>query len=319
MSLKIAFHEPHLTVRGTSVALYDYARYNQELLGNESVIILPREGVSKSDPLAMVKFVSKFRVLVYNPGNLDSVLEEEKCDVLYCIKYGKNDGIFSRKIKTVIHCVFDMSEPHGNVYAGVSSELAKKFGSSVFVPHMVSLKPSETKMNLREKLNIPGNAIVFGRYGGTDTFDLPYNWKIIKKILEVRDDVYFLFINTPDFYHHDRILHLPVVTDDNEKNLFINTCDAHLEAGTLGHSFGLAIAENSINNKPVIAYTSQNLWNTAHISILKDKAIYFSNETELYNVLFNFKPEDYTGKDLNCYRDYTPEKVMEIFRTVFLA
>ena len=36
--MKIGFHTNHLSLRGTEIAVYDYALHNQELLGNESVI-----------------------------------------------------------------------------------------------------------------------------------------------------------------------------------------------------------------------------------------------------------------------------------------
>ena len=37
--MKIAFHQPHLSERGTTVAMFDYAYYNEVLLNNESIII----------------------------------------------------------------------------------------------------------------------------------------------------------------------------------------------------------------------------------------------------------------------------------------
>ena len=37
--MKIAFHSNQLGLRGTEIALFDYAYYNRELLGNESIII----------------------------------------------------------------------------------------------------------------------------------------------------------------------------------------------------------------------------------------------------------------------------------------
>ena len=39
MSIKIAFHSYQLGERGTEVCLYKYAKYNREILGNESIII----------------------------------------------------------------------------------------------------------------------------------------------------------------------------------------------------------------------------------------------------------------------------------------
>lgn len=315
--MKIAFHSDRLCIRGTSVAMYDYANHNELLLKNTSVIITKKG--EKHDKLGLERFQSRFQVLFYeNKNQLETILQEQKCDILYCIKYGKNDGIFSTTIKTVIHCVFDMTEPHGNVYAGVSDALAKKFGRTLSVPHMIGLKPSETGENLREKFSIPSDAIVFGRYGGLDTFNLQFCWETIIFLINSRSDIYFLLNNTPKFYNHKQIIYTDAITTEKEKSAFISTCDAHIECGNLGHSFGLAIGEFSVNNKPIIAYKVPNLWNKAHIEILGDKALYFSNQSEFYKILANFRPADYRNKNNNCYTEYTPEKVMKIFKAVFI-
>jgi len=309
--MRVAFHTPLICVRGSSVALYDYAHYNETLLGNSSVILIPKENLGKSDPLGLIRYASRFRVIPYT--NLEETLEEENCDLLYCIKYGKNDGILSKKVKTAVHCVFDMSEIHGDVYTGVSETLARKFGHSLFVPHMVSLTPDNTS-NLRRTLNIPENAVVFGRYGGMDTFDLIFCQDVIKELLTKTTDRYFLFINTPRFVEDPRVFYLDKITEEKEKNRFISTCDAHIECGSMGHTFGLAIAEFSVHGKPIIVYDSPALWNTAHLQILGQDAIRFSNREEFYTVLSNFSPY----KARNCYSDYAPEKVMNIFKKVFL-
>jgi hypothetical protein len=88
-----------------------------------------------------------------------------------------------------------MSEPHGEVYAGVSRAMASKFGKDLYVPHMVGLKPVG-KDNLRGQLGIPENGIVFGRYGGVDTFNIKFCMDIIIWLVNTRRDIYFIFINT---------------------------------------------------------------------------------------------------------------------------
>jgi len=320
--VKIAFYNPIICVRGTSVALFDYAKYNQEILGNKSIIITPESRLAESDPYGLVHFARNFTIKTHSDMNdLDRILIEEKCDLLYVIKYGTNDGIFSKKVKTVIHCVFDMSYPHGDVYAGVSRALAAKFGQTLFVPHMVGLKPSTTKENLRKALNIPETAIVFGRYGGLDTFNIEFCWEVIFELVNQRSNMYFLFINTPMKISHPRIIYLDKITEEDDKNRFICTCDAHIECGTLGHSFGLTIAEFSVNNKPIITWKPEPpnfLWNTAHLEILGDRGIYYKDKEEFKNILSAFNPADYKDKDMNCYTDYTPEKVMKIFDKVFI-
>jgi hypothetical protein len=62
--MNILFHENQLCVRGTSVALYDYAHYNETILGNVSYIAAP----SNSDLSALEKFKTRFgdRVILYN-------------------------------------------------------------------------------------------------------------------------------------------------------------------------------------------------------------------------------------------------------------
>jgi len=75
--------------------------------------------------------------------------------------------------------------------------------------------------------------------------------------------------------------------DINKKVEFINTCDAMIHARQMGETFGNAIAEFSIKNKPII--TSRGYDNN-HLHILKDKAIIYNqnNVEEIYNIFKNF-------------------------------
>lgn len=314
--VKIAFYSDGLDVRGTCTAMYDYAHYNEILLKNESIIITQKNN-SYNNEIAIEKFQKRFKVFFYD------IIEEiqdfiSDCDIIYYIKYGKNDHFLPKNIKIVIHCVFDMTDPHGDVYAAVSETLARKFNKTLFVPHMIGLLPSINKNdNLRKSLNIPEDAIVFGRHGGQDTFNLQFTKDVINNIVENNPKLYFLFVNTPKFGHHHHLIFLDKIITYDEKNKFINTCDAHLECGNLGHTFGLSIGEFSVNNKPIISYGGPT-WNNAHKDILKDKGIYFYNNIDFYNILTTFNPEEYKNKDLNCYKDYSPEKVMKIFKEIFI-
>ena len=314
--VKIAFYSNSLNVRGTCTDIFDYAHYNEILLNNESIIISKKNNI-ESDTIAIKKFEKRFEVFYYD--NIEEIQDiVEDCDIFYHIKYGLNDDFLPTNAKNVIHCVFDMSDPHGDVYAAVSETLAKKYGQTLFVPHMIGLPPAHDKTdNLRKTLNIPDDAVVFGRHGGQDTFDLQFARDIIAKIVNENNNIYFIFVNTPVFYIHPRIIFMDKIITYEEKNRFISTCDAHIECGTLGHTFGLAIGEFSINNKPIITY-GEWTWNNAHKEILGDKAIYFTDSDNFYSILTTFNPEDYKDKDLNCYKDYTPEKVMEKFRYVFI-
>lgn len=313
--MKIVFHTPSIDVRGTCVSLYDYAHYNEIILGGRSVI-LTRKDLDHEEE-ALYKFAKRFEIRFYtDPSKIDETIDD--CDIFYTLKYGKpDDNIISKTKKSCIHCVFDLSTPHGHVYAAVSDTLAKKFGHDKYVPHMISLSPSIRGENMRNSLKIPENAIVFGRHGGRDTFDLNFVMKVIQKIVQETENIYYIFVNTPCFYKHDRIIHLDKIADTDEINRFIMSCDAMIHAQSLGETFGIAIGEFSINNKPIIAYNG-NVWNDHYKNILKDKALWYVTEDECYKQMINFDPTFYKDKDMNCYKEYSPEKVMKKFKEVFI-
>jgi len=313
--MKIVFHTEQLDVRGTCVAIYDYAHFNETILGNKSVI-LTKVNNEKNDMISVEKFKNRFTVLLYsNKEDIPFIINGY--DIIYTIKYGSDDSFIFEGIKNVIHAVFDMSQPHGDVYAGISKTIADKYGKELYVPHMISLRPSTSKENLRHKLNIPESANVFGRYGGLDCFNLELAYNAISRIVHEDNNTYFLFINTPYFINHQQVIYLNKITTEEDKNIFISTTDAYLEASTLGHSFGLAIGEFSVNNKPIIAYDGE-CWNKEHLRILGDKAVLFKTEEELYNIFKTFDKIKFENEDMNCYREFSPENVMEQFKKVFI-
>jgi hypothetical protein len=316
---KICFFTPAIDVRGSCTALYDYAVSIKEYYNIDGIIITYPLEKQNYDDIALKKFSQRFPIFFCeDTQQIDEILTKENCDMLYCIKYGKNDGIISNRFLTAIHCVFDMSEPHGDIYAGVSEYVAKKYNKELFVPHMTSLQPSKTKENMRKILGIPEEALVFGRHGGYDTFNLGFAQEVISHVVRERDDIYFVFVNTPQFDNHEHIFFLDKIIDNDSKNKFINTCDAHLECGTLGHSYGLSCSEVSINNLPMILYDSPTLWNRSHIDILNDKAKYFHNDGELHHILTTFNKEHHRTRNWNAYREYTPKKVIKKFYDVFI-
>lgn len=316
MSKTIIFHNDRIDERGTCVSMYDYGHYNEVILNNKSIIMTKKSG--DHVPEVIHKFSKRFKILYYNN---ESEIEElvKNYDIFYTITYGtKNiNKVNVTNIKYCIHCVFDLSEPHGDVYAAVSKTLADKFNSPLYVPHMVGLMSSRTKENMRKELGIPEDAVVFGRHGGRDTFDLHIAKKAIVNAVNAFEHIYFIFVNTPVFYNHVRIIHLDKIIDLGEKNRFICSCDAMIHAQSLGETFGLCIGEFSVNNKPIICYNGK-VWNGHYLNILKDKAFYYKTEDELYSILTTFNPKERPNKDWNQYKQYSPENVMKKFKEVFI-
>ena len=325
--MKIAFYSPHLALRGTEVTMYDFAHYNEKILGNESIIIY-NDNNPANHPTVIAKFAKRFKKVHSLKGPdfnftwqsehtvplIDEVIEKEGCDALYMQKFGNNDGVFSTKCKTLVLVASQVCEPHGDVYAYISDWLSQHVSGGKYpaVPSIVDLP--EVEGDFRELLNIPESATVFGRSGGQDTWNLPWASQIVSDIVREREDIFFVFQNTPQFFMHPNIKYLPPTGDMEFKVKFINTCDAMLHARIEGESFGLSCAEFSLKNKPVITWAGSSDRN--HIETLGEKGIYYMEPQELYYALTTFKKQP--EKDWNAYRHFNPQDVMKIFDEVFL-
>lgn len=315
----VAFLSNKLTLRGTEVAMYDYADYNELLLRNKSIIITRNYDLIKHEydvsSDAYMKFSKRFLVEYYaNQSDIDAIVESHKVTHLYIIKAGGMDGLYSTKCKNLIHCVFSTNQPHGNIYSAISSDVNRVNKTNFpVVPHMI--RNFNTTEHLRHELNIPLNAIVFGRFGGMESFDITFVHKVIENILKTRYDIFFLFMNTNRFYEHPHIIYLKGTTDMEYKRKFINTSDALLHARSGGETFGLTCGEFAIEKKTVITYSESRERN--HINILGDKAVLYKDPESLLSVLSEFTKNKY-NMDGNHYLDYSPVNIMNIFNQVYL-
>ena len=312
--LKIAFWDNCLCERGTTVALYDYAYYNRKILGNESIILYNTSRI-ENNAAVIDKFKKEFAVFgVPHFSQADNILTENGCDVLYIIKAGDNEGQVSRVVKTVVHCVFSCSQPHGDIYASIAPWVPANDGKYPHVPHLISLPDNDHDM--RKRLGIPEDATVFGRHGGYEQFDIPYVHQTVYEIAKHFRNIYFLFVNTRPFCPDlPNIIHLGQIIDLNDKVEFINTCDAMIWARSGGEVFSLSQGEFSIRNKPII---TTNCGADGHVHLLGNRALWY-NQNNLYTILVTFDREEVKFQDWNAYREYTPEKVMNVFKDVFLT
>jgi hypothetical protein len=313
--MNIAFWDNSLGERGTTVSLYDYAYYNQTILKNKSFIFYDK---NRSDNIKEIidKFEKQF--VIHETDNfkeVDDYIKKYNITHIYIIKSGAKDDRISKIAKNCIHCVFNCFEPHGDIYSSISPWINGNNGQYPTVPHMINLPVNHTN-NMRKKLNIPENAIVFGGYGGNTSFDIPLVHNTVINVALNNPNIYFLFANFYKFYDNlPNIIHLPMITDLEEKVEFINTADAMLWGRSNGETFGIAIGEFSSKNKPVIA---MKIGDISHVHLLGDKGIWYTNESDLYDILTKFNPDIERTKDWNAYKDYTPEKVMEIFKKIYL-
>jgi len=329
----VGFYSPHLCVRGTEVAMYDYAYFNEVILGNKSVILYHRDDI-RNDVHAIRKFSARFDVVplagfLYDRFNVKNCSEEvnkvleiaisqRNITDLYIIKGGWNDGVCPGNVRTLIHCIACApynEEKHGTVYAYGSEWLSEHCSESQapVVPYMINVQ--HHNRSLRDCFGIPENAVVLGRHGGYETFDLPFVKNVLRSLIGVRPDLWILFMNTERFYDHERIIHLPRSSTMSYKTAFINTCDYMLHARYIGESFGLACGEFSVLNKPIITWSGSE--ERHHIRVLGDSGIYYKSSLDLFRLLLQLpRPPQL---DHNRYRRYEPRQVMDLFHKIYLS
>lgn len=316
---KIAFLTNKLTLRGSEVNLFNYADANERLLNNESVIITRSlELALKVSPIdvhpdAYKMFESRFKVFYYtHPQDIEEYIRQNKIDAIFIEKYGVPDELNITSCKSIIHAIFDTKHPHGTHYTSISDTLNRENGTPdvPVLPNIVKVHP--TTDDLRNNLQIPTDAIVFGSYGGADQFNIPYIIQAVKDVSAKHPNIYFLFMNFKRFCPDSaNVIFMQGTADVEFKRKFINTCNAMLYGRKQGESFGIACGEFSICNKPIIASTSVVTENRHHLETLKECAVTHNSYDELVEILTNWVPKDVSS---NGYFQYTEDKVMDLFK-----
>jgi hypothetical protein len=312
--MNVAFWDNYLCERGTTVSLFDYAYHNQTILKNNSFIFYDKN-IKENNNNIINKFKKHFTVHgTENFTEVDEYLKLYNITHIYIIKYGHKDDRISNIAKNCIHCVFVCTQPHGDIYSSISPWIKGYNANYPVVPHMINL-PTHNN-NMREELNIPQNAVVFGGYGGKDSFSIDFVKNVVYNIAKNNSNIYFLFANFNKFCPElPNIIHLSTIIDLDEKVKFINTTDAMLWARQDGETFGISIGEFSSKNKPVIA---MKIGDVAHFYLLGNKGMWYNNYESLNNILLNFNPKIARTEDWNAYKNFTPEKIMETFKCVYL-
>ena len=116
---------------------------------------------------------------------------------------------------------------------------------------------------------------------------------------------------------HPNIIHLDATYDLEEKSAFVNACDAMIHARSGGETFGCAVAEFSMCNKPVITF--RNSGEKSHLEILDNRAITYDNLNELYDILRDLKTYTIHNDYYKAYDNYSPTIIMKKFKDIFLS
>lgn len=332
--MRLGFHSYQIGLRGTEVALFDYASGAREQLAHESVVFTPRRGQHHPDVLE--RFRERFEVVLYDQPR------EIACDALYAIKRGLPDRLLTRPPR-LVHAVFDVSQPNGHRFAAVSAWLAaqkpgptpplqllgqrlqaafKRKNPPValwpvpHVPHIVEIAQHDD--DLRAELGIPGDAVVFGRHGGEQTFDLPFVKAAVIETLERRRDAWFVFLLTPVFVDHPRVIHLQGASDAAYKRAFVNTSDYMLHAREVGETFGLSVAEFSAAGRPVLTYSLSR--ERAHLEHLAELEHFrYENYEQVLALLTSLPRRAPDPRAVEAWQRFSTTQVMPVFARVFLG
>ena len=327
MIYKIAFFCKHFTERGTEKTTYDYAEFNENILGNQSFIICFSDEIIKknkfhySKKFVKDKYRKRFQIFeIENIYEIKDILINNQITHFYTQSHGFHRDIFqfsNSKIwgncKTIYHCAFGPMVRQGSTKRCiVGSYLNKRFSKDIPVlPPIV--RPYKNLGDLRKKLGIPENGIVIGRHGGKQTFDIQFVKDCIRETIENDKNIYFLFVNTEKFIEHSRIFYFYDVSD-LKLSKFIGTCDAMIHGRYDGETFGLAVAEFSVANKPVITYGKSK--DKEHLIILKNKCLIYNNKKELLEIFKQLKFTLKIKRSWNAYEDYEPASVMKKFEDI---
>ena len=320
--MKLAFLLEVPNIRGSTVASYDYAHFAETLLNHECFFVCNRSKKELMHPLGVERLQSRFPIeWIDDLGELDSVLSRQKADFMYTLRTGHAEPWIPTVCPTGVHVMFQHYQPYGTTYAYISewlSVLAKEhLGVDVpYVPHMVH-GPTTPIVDIRAHLGIPKEAIVFGRYGGFEQFDIKLAQRAIIGAVRRRKDIYFLMMNTQPFETHPQIIYVPPQTGLQEKCDFIHACDAMIHARRRGESFGMSIAEFLHQGKPVICWFTGNDKN--HVHMLGNQGIYYRTMEDLITIFMQFRPEMFPAERYkNIAAQFLPEPVMARFERVFL-
>ena len=315
---KILFHSNQLCIRGTTVSTTDYARYNQEILGNDSIICYDINS-PMNETSVLEGLEKRFKVIGHHGYNdIKKIIDKEKIDFAYFQRGGWTEPL-PDNCKIGVHAVFQHYQPHGDIYAYISEWLSDVMSEQnrvtpvSWVPYTIQL-PTPNK-DYREEWNIRPDQFIFGRHGGKPTFDLHFVKQQIFNLINQRDDFVFVFLGTDPWINHPNVRFINGVYDLQTKSNIINTWDAMIHARAEGESFGAAIAEALSLNKPVLAW--ENGYDLHHTKVLNNSNLLYSEDTiweKLNNIKELSKKEDWSQR----VKQFKPNIVMNKFNEVFL-
>ena len=146
-----------------------------------------------------------------------------------------------------------------------------------YLPHIVDVS-SQPPIDY-QRLGLTDQHFVILRYGGYDTFDIPWVQHELLHFIKTNINAVAILVNTKPFCEHERILYLPRFTNQIDRNRLLASCDVFLHGRSRGESFGMALVEAMQANCPILASTEGVDRN--HVELLKDSGALYSSQIDL--------------------------------------
>jgi hypothetical protein len=213
---------------------------------------------------------------------------------------------------------------------------------------MDMIKKEDVHGVLRKRLGIGERDLVLCNHGGSGSFNVPLAFDGMRTALQqleqrkvkadskdmdkdsggsdsIHRNLHFILLNTKvprDMDSFKQIHRLPATVDAIEKERYFYACDAMLHGRSDGETFGMAIGEMSVRNKPIITCSNKkHSQNNEHLRILGDKAFLYDSAEDLVRIIQGlFRDGVDKEKSYNAYYPkYGPREVMHIFNKTLLS
>lgn len=319
--LTICFNLWTIDGRGMPTSAMNFAHFAETDLGHKSVVLAgPNGGAGDTDPRRRSDFsqsnydriCSRFPVRFYD--RMEQFLEvakEMECNIIYTQDNagGENTGlrVFQGSgIKTIFHCMGWCHHRNGDLFAVTSSWMQAMYNQGPIIPLIVTECPRAqpgAPQKLRADRDIPIDAPLLCYLGSSGSFNLDSTRNALFKDEATTNDwlskvptLHLMFMPPQGGIPvHPRIHSVPANSSVDALAAYYATCDAMLHARSNGESFGMAVAEFSRCNKPVITMDNGirgkavDGYETAHVEMLGDK-------------IWGYKPGDQSSMQRQFHR-----------------
>ena len=346
--------------RGSGVATFDYADYAERLLGATAALIVC-ENTGPDDPsysATVQRFRARFNApiveLKLHPANQSreivwNALVDHRITHMYSHISGNPRLVSTEKqhshfthldnLSSLVHYVFTARHhwSSGDVHAKIGHIVEGHLPIVPLIARPLESSAPDAARKLRDQLSIPSNATVFCSYGGQNSFSIDFVKHAISHLVNSDhpedQDMYFLFANHLPFLKKPspRVIHMPNLKSSRDKHAFVHACDAMLHARSDGETFGLAVAEFSMEERPVLAYAHNFLHHEKgpgngvaleHVRILRNRPgalLPYTNQSTLNMQLRAFNRSHRPNASINAYAPYAPQIVMRRFCDIFIC